>query len=67
MEQGFFPDLTYGHILQLTWQRGEPEARKFLGGIKLKPQEQLPATADRCTKCGLLKLYSREIDGSTDR
>jgi hypothetical protein len=58
MEQGFIPDVAYGAILQLTWHRGEPESRMFLGGIKLKPHQQLPVTADRCTKCGLLKLYA---------
>jgi hypothetical protein len=64
MERGFIPDMSYAQILQLTWHRGEPESRKFLGmanGIKIEPHQQRPATADRCTKCGLLKLFAREI------
>jgi hypothetical protein len=64
-EHGFIPDCNHAAILQLTWHRGEPESRKFLGmpnGIKIEPHAQLPVTADRCTKCGLLKIYARASD-----
>jgi Domain of unknown function (DUF6487) len=65
MEQGMIPDFSHAQILQLTWHRGEPGARKFLGmanGIKVIPEQQVPITADRCTKCGFLKLYAVASD-----
>jgi|HubBroStandDraft_1064217.scaffolds.fasta_scaffold843455_1 hypothetical protein len=69
MERGFIPDAApMGGILQLTWHRGEPESRKFLGmanGIKIEPHQQRPVTAERCTKCGLLELFARDIGEST--
>jgi hypothetical protein len=67
MEVGFIPDVGYGAVLQLSWQRGEPEPRKFLGmstGIKFNLGSELPITAARCTKCGLLKLYAIAPDDS---
>jgi hypothetical protein len=70
MEQGFIPDMAHSCVWQLAWQRGEPQAAKFLGlanGVKLDTNEQLKVTADRCTKCGLLKLYARASDESAER
>jgi hypothetical protein len=63
MEEGFIPDMAYGVILQLAWQRGIPEDVKILGlkrGVKLNVKESVKITARRCTKCGFLKLYARE-------
>jgi hypothetical protein len=62
MEEGFIPDLTYGAVMQLTWQPGEPEPAKFLGlknGVKVNVNETVKITAHRCSGCGLLKLYAR--------
>jgi hypothetical protein len=63
MEEGFIPDMSHAQVLQLKWQRGAPEASKFLGmtnGVKLHPEQTVKVTACRCTDCGFLKLYARE-------
>lgn len=64
MEEGFIPYMASpGAAMQLAWQRGIPESRKFLGlksrAVKLNENECVRITARRCTKCGLLKLYAR--------
>jgi len=63
MEEGFIPDMHVGSAMQLAWQRGIPESKKFLGlktkGVKLNESEWLKITVRRCTGCGLLKLYAR--------
>ncbi|MDQ6635047.1 MAG: hypothetical protein M3Z10_09875 [Gemmatimonadota bacterium] len=48
----------YGQVLQGTWAPGEPVRRRFVGGIKSNPKEQLPITALRCSKCGYIELYA---------
>jgi ribosomal protein S27AE len=63
MEEGFIPDMAHGNALQLAWQRGIPENKRFLGlktrAVQLNESEWVKITARRCTKCGLLKLYAR--------
>jgi hypothetical protein len=62
MEEGFIPDHSYAQVLQLVWQRGEPEPLKFFGmssgSIGLRKEDDLNVTAKRCTRCGYLKLYA---------
>jgi predicted nucleic-acid-binding Zn-ribbon protein len=58
MESGHLPDTGYGQVLQSSWAPGEPVVRRFVGGIKSNPKEQLPITALRCSKCGYLELYA---------
>jgi hypothetical protein len=63
MEEGFIPDLGYGQFLQLAWQPGLPENRKFLGlldnGVKVDRKRSVEISARRCAKCGFLKLYAQ--------
>jgi len=62
MEEGFIPDLAFGAVMQLRWQRGLPKDVKFLGlknGVTLKSYECEKITARRCTNCGFLKLYAK--------
>ena len=68
MEEGFIPDMSYGQVLQLGWQRGAPEIPTLFGmklknNVKFKPEQTLKITASRCTERGFLKLYAREPDG----
>ena len=34
MDRGHIPDAAHGQVLQSSWALGEPETRRFLGGIK---------------------------------
>jgi len=58
MERGHIPDIAEGHVVQTAWARGDPERRRFVGGIKVNTKEQLPVTAFRCTGCGYLELFA---------
>jgi hypothetical protein len=57
MERGYLPDIAHGMVMRASWNPGEPEVRRFIGGIKWKPKESLPVTAYRCVKCGFVELY----------
>jgi hypothetical protein len=46
-------------VLQTRWSRGDPEPRRFIGGIKWEKGEQIPLTAYRCTSCGFVEFYAR--------
>ena len=59
MERGHVPDVTHGQVLQSRWSRGNPEPRRFFGGIKWKLDAQLPLVAYRCVMCGFVELYAR--------
>ena len=59
MERGHVPDAAYGEVLQTRWSRGDPEPRRFIGGIKWRKAEQIPLIAYRCTSCGFVEFYAR--------
>jgi hypothetical protein len=59
MERGHVPDNGYGVVLQSSWAPGDPIARRFIGGIKYRPDDLIPMTAYRCPSCGLVELYAR--------
>jgi predicted RNA-binding Zn-ribbon protein involved in translation (DUF1610 family) len=63
MERGYLPDQVMGRAEQLAWSRGVVEGRAFVGGIKLKPEEQIPVTAYRCPDCGLIELTALPESG----
>ena len=58
MERGHVPDVGHGQVFQARWARGDPEVRRFIGGIKWKQKEQVPLVAWRCTGCGFVELYA---------
>jgi hypothetical protein len=60
MDRGHIPDAAYGMVLQAAWASGDPEARRFIGGIKYRREELIPLSAYRCATCGLVELYARE-------
>ena len=59
MDRGHVPDFGYGQILQSGWAPGEPESRRFVGGIKYEADEQIPLIAYRCPACGYVEFYAR--------
>jgi ribosomal protein S27AE len=59
MERGHVPDVTHGQVLQSRWSRGDPEPRRFHGGIKWEADEQIPLAAYRCPACGYVEFYAR--------
>jgi hypothetical protein len=58
MDRGHVPDLAEGMIVQSSWAPGEPEVRRFLGGIKYETRELIPLTAYRCPSCGYVEFYA---------
>ncbi|MEP6620743.1 MAG: hypothetical protein ABJE47_15570 [bacterium] len=60
MSRGHVPDMSHGQVLQSSWAPGDPEPRRFIGGIKWKENELVSITAYRCGKCGFLELYAKE-------
>ena len=59
MDRGHIPDAGQGMFLQSSWAPGDPEVRRFFGGIKYRREDQIPLTAYRCTSCGLVELFAR--------
>ena len=59
MDKGYVPDVAYGGVFETSWAPGEPEQRRFVGGIKYRANELIPLRAHRCPKCGLVELYAR--------
>ena len=59
MDRGHIPDAAHGQILQSSWAPGEPEARRFVGGIKYRADEVIPFSAYRCQACGYVEFYAR--------
>jgi hypothetical protein len=58
MDRGHIPDAAHSVVLQQRWSRGDPEPRRFVGGIKWEADEQLPLLAYRCSGCGFVELYA---------
>jgi DNA-directed RNA polymerase subunit RPC12/RpoP len=58
MDRGHVPDLAHGQILQSNWAPGEPERRRFFGGIKYNARELIPLSAYRCPSCGYVEFYA---------
>ena len=61
MERGYVPDVAHQTVLQLSWAPGEPEARRFFGGIKYQADKVTPLTGYRCPTCGYVEFYARPI------
>ena len=59
MERGHVPDASYSQAFQTRWSRGDPEPRRWIGGIKWEAGEQIPLTAYRCLSCGFVEFYAR--------
>jgi hypothetical protein len=59
LARGYVPDAAHGGILQSSWPPGEPEPRRFIGGIKYDADHVLPLTAYRCPRCGYVEFYAR--------
>jgi ribosomal protein L37E len=60
MEEGFVLDEgqsgnRFGH-----WVSGPPE-KSVWTGVKLRGRRKLPLTAHRCTRCGAVDLYARDV------
>jgi hypothetical protein len=58
MDRGHIPDVGYGQVQQSRWAPGEPEIRRFLGGIRYRAKELIPMSAYRCPACGFIELYA---------
>lgn len=58
MEPGHLPDMGYGVVLQSSWSPGIPERRRMFGGIRYDKKMQIPVSAYRCPRCGLVELYA---------
>jgi ribosomal protein S27AE len=59
MDLGHIPDAAHGVILQSSWAPGEPETRRFIGGIKYHADELIPISAYRCPACGYVEFFAR--------
>ena len=60
MERGHVPDASHSQAFQTRWSRGDPEQRRFIGGIKWEKDDQILLTAYRCTACGFVEFYARQ-------
>jgi len=58
MDRGHIPDAAHGQVLPLSWAPGEPEARRFVGGIKYHADDLIPFTGYRCPRCGYVEFYA---------
>ncbi len=58
MERGHIPDAANGAVLESSWAPGEPEARRFVGGIKCRKDALIPLSAYRCSSCGYVEFYA---------
>ena len=59
MERGHVPDVGQGEVLETRWAPGDPEPRRFIGGIKWKVDAQISLAAYRCAGCGYVEFYAR--------
>ena len=59
MDRGHVPDTTHGGVLQSSGAPGEPEPRRFIGGIKYRADALIPLSAYRCPSCGYVEFYAR--------
>jgi hypothetical protein len=62
MERGHIPDATHGRVLQSSWAPGEPEARRFIGGIQYRADELISLSAYRCPACGYVEFYALPLN-----
>lgn len=59
MDRGHIPDVAHGVVLPSGWAPGDPETRRFMGGIKYRKEGMIPFSAYRCPRCGLVEFYAR--------
>jgi hypothetical protein len=60
MDRGHLPDAAAGGQIQIgAWAPGDPEPRRFVGGIKYHADRVIPLAAYRCSACGYVELYAR--------
>ena len=62
MERGHIPDAAQGVVLESSWAPGDPEARRYIGGIKYHADELIPFIAYRCPSCGYVEFYAPRED-----
>jgi hypothetical protein len=60
MDRGHLPDAAHGHVVLSSWAPGDPEPRRFFGGIKYHAKDVIPLVAYRCPKCGYVEFYAFE-------
>jgi hypothetical protein len=58
MDRGHIPDIGQGMVVQSSWASGDPEFRRYVGGIKYRRDELVPLAAYRCPTCSLVELYA---------
>jgi len=58
MERGHIPDFAHSFVLESRWAPGDPQQRRFIGGIKWKDDAQIRLSAYRCAGCGFVELYA---------
>ena len=58
MDRGHIPDVTNSGVAQSGWAPGDPEVRRFVGGIKYHADEVIPILAYRCSACGYVEFYA---------
>ena len=65
MDRGHLPDAGPGHWQLSSWAPGNPEPRRFFGGIKYDADTVMPLAAYRCSACGYVEFYalSKRDDG----
>lgn len=59
MEQGYILDRGHGDIThQSEWAAGEPQRRRWVGGIKVRRVRRYVISTLRCEECGFLASYA---------
>ncbi len=58
MDRGHLPDVGHGQVYEAGWSPGEPERRRFIGGIKYNAEQVIPINAYRCPTCGYVEFYA---------
>jgi hypothetical protein len=60
MDRGHLPDaLDHASSVLAKWAPGVPEERRFLGGIKVHADDDIPLVAYRCPGCGYVEFYAQ--------
>jgi hypothetical protein len=59
LEEGFLLDRSENGRAVARWIEGAPE-RSVWTGVKLKGRRNLPVSAWRCPRCGLLRFHALE-------
>jgi hypothetical protein len=60
MEAGFGLDITHGKVVRSRWVKGEPDSLWWQGTHTSDP-ECRAIEIWRCTQCGFLESYAKEI------